>query len=166
MKNTKYIYLLILLLSIFSCRKKYYTNNNYLAFKNNTNYEVVATFVSRADTIQFKEFLVPAHSTIYGDTSIVEYYCNDGCRPVNSTTDNYLYWINKNNHAIIYDFEGIKISDFQNIDYYACDTSSTISACNFNIKDTIIEETENMTFYNITTTYYITQQQYLLADSL
>ncbi len=164
------ILIMIPILAIFSCNSEPDKSIiNYLKVKNNTPYEVVMNFVSQYDydTILKEHVIKPFNNSFY-DTATYTISCDDGCRTTfNNNKTPYWDWYFSNQILVIYDFEGIKISDVQKLNYDGCDTTSGLFPCNYITRDSIVDKLDNGDLnIEITITFHITKQQFLLADSI
>ena len=177
MKNIFIIcFFLILLLS---CRPRVYDVTAYLEVENLTTHQVNILFYNNynlydKDTVIVKEYNIPANFKGTLDTVKFEYTIGEDDYCIVSIPDglynacNVYYW--RDYASIQYIFDNIKkseIQEFRIFSFEQCDTSSSITPC------LIIEEEKNEEFINrkknmVTESikYYITEQQYLLADSI
>jgi len=184
MKNL--IILLFTIISLVACDKGPNGSTekiDYLKVQNDTPFEVTVGFFDRRNDNNFIiEYLVAPNQTMFLDSFKSLYFISDlgdGCDvlyinpSVNINTDGIcLFGIwNSSSTDMAYDFEGVKLTDLQNsffVSYADCDTSTNnLSVCNIGTVEEFSEKTsKKLVRITSTTTYTITNQQYLLADSL
>ena len=160
--------------TIISCRNKAdRTTYCYLKVQNNTAYQVKMGLFKNEDTSFLKEYTIePFEKTDIIDTATFLTYFDNGedVEYISGSGFNggvAPYWDADYLSSFAYDFEGIKRSILQETRVSECDTNSTVSLCNFGIKEIYgnqIDKKNTESFQTVT--YVITNQQFLLADSL
>lgn len=180
MKNL--ILLVVISIFLFSCTKgPVHHKTVYFEVKNLTAHQVKISFFgsySSNYSILQKEYNIPPNFSGILDTGKYEYvtsgdggYCNvltsNNSYVGDCWTGNSYYWGRAS--LLQFNFDDLKITDTVPVYYLNfkdCDTSSVISPC-FIIEQ---EEKEEWVKKSIEVvekiTYYITNQQYLLADSI
>lgn len=175
MKKIFIIPLLLLLLSSCTRGYQYFKFNHKLIIVNSTPYEVVVNIISDDDSLLLKEYIVEANSKTSVDSTFFKAQEEHGLQFDHDIGEGIIggqaspYW-NYPSSLLIYDFEGIKISKYQKASFgprnSECDTLSNF-LCNF----ALVEKTSKpiskreIEFFE-TVTLYITNHQFLLADSI
>ena len=170
MKNI--ITIIITTIILYSCGKsKHTTSYHYLKVKNTTNHEVLlGLFDNETDTL-LSEYFINPNQTGFLDTVVYSISINDGERIelIKGKGFSDPYW-NSYLSSTAYIFDNFKISQLQeSIVSTDCDTSITEqSYCHFGtIKKNIVEIKKDKEFEEFETiTYIITEQQYLLSDTI
>ena len=178
MKNLIIILTIIILTACNKNPSGTIENIYYLKVQNNTNLEVTVGFFHDSEFLL--EYTVPPLQTIELDSfKSTSSKMDIGCSvtytnpSININTDRICLFGIWNSRAteMAYDFEGIKLIDLQSskiVSYADCDTSSNnLNVCNIGYEEKLEEAiTDKIWGVTSTTTYIITNQQYLLADSL
>jgi len=162
----------------------YVEKTDYLKIQNNTNYEVTMGVFNfnKNDTFIIEYSVLPNQTSPILDTFISDYGIGGdiggACeiKYINPNAQNYEnicvdgFWDSPST-SIAYNFEGIKLTKLQRsrvVSYSDCDTSTTnLNVCNIGIVEEFSEKiNKTNSKVTTTTTYIITNQQFLLADSL
>ena len=154
---------------------------DYLKVQNNTNLEVSIGFFSVFDKVLAIEYIILPNQSIALDSFKSTYFSGgdihndciiDYINPsVQLDSDQFCrvgLW-NSEVTKMAYDFGGIKLTELQDsrvVSYAGCDTSGNVP-CNIGTVEEIVEKINKKdSKITTTTTYIITNQQFLLADSL
>lgn len=176
-----HVFIAFVLLS-FSCSKGIINKETqYLEVINLTSHNVTIFFYDkydlweRNDTVPIKNYKISANFSGIIDTAIIEYrggeddYCENVLRPDKGCdSQSYNLWGEITLNQVV--FDSVKISDLTNyleVSFAECDTVSLSEACVFiSYSKEVINSDKKRADITEKTTYYITEQQYLLADSI
>jgi len=174
-KTIIYIFILSTLIYFSSCNKKTTTQlYYYLKINNTTNHEVLLGLFDKENDTLLVEYFISPNETKFLDTVVYKMSDNDGARYsyVSGRGSDALpmpIW-NSNYSEMSYLFDDTKILKKLLSEVEECDTSSFLlqDLCNFGTIELIKKEIKKGIDFEETeiVTYIVTEQQYILADSL
>lgn len=178
---TRYITFFTLIIILVACTKgRVYNKTTYFEVENLTSHQVTISFFDpySADTALVKEYFIGQNFSGIIDTAKFEYVPSGEDNYCKVLTPNSSYPECENGFGSFwggfslsqYRFDDVKITELKELklsSFESCDTSSVTTACLIIEKDSK-EEFVNRKNSNITEVikYYITEQQYALADSI
>jgi len=156
---------IILIATLTNCTKeKDYTKTYYLKFNNSTPVAAIAFFTDKNDNnILFSNYYVASKTTLNADTVVYNGIYNNkdfDITKISGKGDLTIPYYNNDKSNVVYDLGGSTyITEFQNSNFSGCDSTGT-TLCNYMTVEETKKEVDNKLEIIITTTYYITMQQY------